>query len=98
MGAPEQKHVAVRNMISFWIFGMCNNFAYNVMLGAAQDILKRSSGSVADEGNSTDHCVESITFRDCAPASAGVVLLCNIIPCLIVKLFCPFFMHHIPYA
>ncbi|KAL6738299.1 hypothetical protein Aduo_011860 [Ancylostoma duodenale] len=98
MGAPEQKHVVVRNMISFWIFGMCNNFAYNVMLGAAQDILKRSSGSVADEGNSTDHCVENITFRDCAPASAGVVLLCNIIPCLIVKLFCPFFMHHIPYA
>ncbi|EYB89942.1 hypothetical protein Y032_0225g2746 [Ancylostoma ceylanicum] len=98
MGAPEQKYVVVRNMISFWIFGMCNNFAYNVMLGAAQDILKRSSGSVAEEGNSTDHCVENITFRDCAPASAGVVLLCNIIPCLIVKLFCPFFMHHIPYA
>ncbi|KAK6039272.1 CLN3 protein [Cooperia oncophora] len=37
-----------------------------------------------------------MTFRDCAPASAGVVLLCNIVPCLIVKLICPFFMHHIP--
>ncbi|VDM78553.1 unnamed protein product [Strongylus vulgaris] len=69
------------------------------MLGAAQDILKKSSGGLESETNTTkDHCVEEITFRDCAPASAGVVLLCNIIPCLIVKLFCPFFMHHIPYA
>lgn len=42
------------------IFGMCNNFAYNVMLGAAQDILKRSSGGIADQGNTTDHCVVNL--------------------------------------
>lgn len=85
-------------MISFWVFGMCNNFAYSVMLGAAQDILKRSSESTLSGSNSTDHCDKEITFRDCAPASVGVVLLCNIVPCLVVKLLCPFFMHHIPYA
>ncbi|VDO82908.1 unnamed protein product [Haemonchus placei] len=99
MGAgPEKKSVAIRNMISFWIFGMCNNFAYSVMLGAAQDILKRNSESATPNANNTEHCVEHITFRDCAPASAGVVLICNILPCLIVKLLCPFFMHHIPYG
>nr|CDJ81899.1 Batten's disease protein Cln3 domain containing protein [Haemonchus contortus] len=99
MGAgPEKKSVAIRNMISFWIFGMCNNFAYSVMLGAAQDILKRNSESATPNANNTEHCVEHISFRDCAPASAGVVLICNILPCLIVKLLCPFFMHHIPYG
>ncbi|VDL75620.1 unnamed protein product [Nippostrongylus brasiliensis] len=95
---PESQFTAIRNMISFWVFGMCNNFAYSVMLGAAQDILKRNSESEDVASNMTEHCVEKITFRDCAPASAGVVLLCNIIPCLIVKMTCPFFMHHIPYA
>ncbi|PIO75653.1 hypothetical protein TELCIR_02301 [Teladorsagia circumcincta] len=39
------------------IFGMCNNFAYSVMLGAAQDILKRNSESNTPDANSTEHCV-----------------------------------------
>ncbi|KAJ1359383.1 hypothetical protein KIN20_018093 [Parelaphostrongylus tenuis] len=98
MRLPKANHVAVRNMMSFWIFGMCNNFAYNVMLGAAQDILIRSSNSTVKVANTSEHCVEVITSRNCSPASAGVVLLCNILPCLMVKLLCPFFMERIPYA
>ncbi|VDM52847.1 unnamed protein product [Angiostrongylus costaricensis] len=98
MRVPSGNYVAVRNMISFWIFGMCNNFAYNVMLGAAQDILTRSSNITGKVANSSERCVEVITSRSCSPASAGVVLLCNILPCLIVKLLCPFFMEHIPYS
>ncbi|KJH48284.1 hypothetical protein DICVIV_05593 [Dictyocaulus viviparus] len=39
------------------IFGMCNNFAYNVMLGAAQDILRRSSNITGKEVNTSEHCV-----------------------------------------
>lgn len=33
-----------RNILSFWILGMCNNYGYAVMLSAAFDILKRFSG------------------------------------------------------
>ncbi|PIO60856.1 CLN3 protein [Teladorsagia circumcincta] len=87
----------VRNMISFWIFGMCNNFGFSVMLSAAQDILNRHERSPFEK-NVTDFCVPAITSRICSPTSAGVVLLCNILPALLVKLMCPFVMHRIPYG
>uniref|UniRef100_A0A1I7WJ38 Battenin n=1 Tax=Heterorhabditis bacteriophora TaxID=37862 RepID=A0A1I7WJ38_HETBA len=80
------------------IFGMCNNFAYSVMLGAAQDILKKSGENNMTESNTTDNCIEEITSRSCSPTSVGVVLLCNILPCLLVKTTCPFFMHRISYG
>ncbi|KJH39852.1 CLN3 protein, partial [Dictyocaulus viviparus] len=38
-----------------------------------------------------------ITTRICSPTSTGVVLLCNIVPGLCVKILCPFIMHRIPY-
>ncbi|KAK5980559.1 Battenin [Trichostrongylus colubriformis] len=81
----------VRNMISFWIFGMCNNFGFSVMLSAAQDILSRRERSPSQQN-------PEITYRICSPTSAGVVLLCNILPALLVKLMCPFVMHRIPYG
>ncbi|PIO74777.1 CLN3 protein, partial [Teladorsagia circumcincta] len=87
----------VRNMISFWIFGVCNNFGFSVMLSAAQDILNRHERSPFEK-NVTDFCVPTITSRICSPTSAGVVLLCNILPALLVKLMCPFVMHRIPYG
>lgn len=31
----------VRNLISFWVLGLCNNYGYVVMLSAALDIIKR---------------------------------------------------------
>ena len=33
------KQFRIRSIISFWIFGLCNNFGYVVMLTAAEDIL-----------------------------------------------------------
>lgn len=33
-----------RNILAFWILGMCNNYGYAVMLSAAFDILKSFSG------------------------------------------------------
>uniref|UniRef100_A0A7I5E764 Battenin n=1 Tax=Haemonchus contortus TaxID=6289 RepID=A0A7I5E764_HAECO len=87
----------VRNMISFWIFGMCNNFTFSAMLSAAQDILNRKERSPFVQ-NVTDVCVPEITSRICSPTSAGVVLLCNVVPALMIKLMCPFVMHRIPYG
>lgn len=33
-----------RNLISFWILGLCNNYGYVVMLTAAHDIIERFNG------------------------------------------------------
>ena len=32
-----------RNLIAFWILGVCNNFGYVVMLSAAHDILSTNT-------------------------------------------------------
>ena len=29
-----------RDLVAYWIFGMCNNFGYVIMLSAAHDIIK----------------------------------------------------------
>ncbi|KAK6732859.1 hypothetical protein RB195_016934 [Necator americanus] len=96
--AATPKNSPYRNLLSFWIFGLCNNFAYSVMLSAAQDILNKHKGEDPIEDNVTDaSCVVEITTRICTPTSTGIVLLCNIIPSLCVKMLCPFVMHRIPY-
>lgn len=33
-----------RNILAFWILGLCNNYGYVVMLSAALDIIKRFDG------------------------------------------------------
>lgn len=33
-----------RNLIAFWILGLCNNYGYVVMLSAAHDILASKFG------------------------------------------------------
>ncbi|KIH56868.1 CLN3 protein [Ancylostoma duodenale] len=96
--AATNKSPDTRNMISFWIFGLCNNFTFSMMLSAAQDILSKQQRTSQLNHNVTDVCIPEITHRICSPTSAGVVLLCNIVPALMVKLFCPFVMHRVPYG
>ena len=38
------KKVRWRNLIAFWILGLCNNYGYVVMLSAAHDILQSKFG------------------------------------------------------
>ncbi|VDM81542.1 unnamed protein product [Strongylus vulgaris] len=68
------------------------------MLSAAQDILSKQHRPIHFVENVTDICIPEITHRVCSPTSAGVVLLCNILPALMIKLMCPFVMHWIPYG
>ncbi|KJH44978.1 CLN3 protein [Dictyocaulus viviparus] len=68
------------------------------MLSAAQDILNKHKDDDPIVKNITDSkCIAEITTRICSPTSTGVVLLCNIVPGLCVKILCPFIMHRIPY-
>lgn len=36
-----------RDLVAYWIFGLCNNFGYVVMLTAAHDIIKELSSEVS---------------------------------------------------
>lgn len=38
-----------RNILSFWILGLCNNYGYVVMLSAAFDIIKQFNGVTVSE-------------------------------------------------
>ncbi|KAM3864032.1 battenin [Diretmus argenteus] len=92
-----------RNWTGFWFLGLCNNFAYVVMLSAAHDILnkQRSQNSttptpdtlvLVSGGNSSN------SSYDCNPVSTAAVLLADILPTLLIKLTAPFFIHLMPYG
>ena len=55
-----------RNIVAFWIFGLCNNFPYVIMLSAAFDILsdlddKRSGDDAAASDYGTLFGLDNVT-------------------------------------
>uniref|UniRef100_A0A3P9L8Z8 Battenin n=1 Tax=Oryzias latipes TaxID=8090 RepID=A0A3P9L8Z8_ORYLA len=86
------------------ILGLCNNFAYVVMLSAAHDILTKEESknatisapvslvATSGVGNSSNG-----TNYDCNPVTTGAVLLADILPTLIIKFIAPVFIHKVPY-
>ncbi|MCP9263483.1 Battenin [Dirofilaria immitis] len=91
-------HSSSRNQFAFWMLGLCNNFAYVIMLSAAEDILSVEDDPKTSSKRIDDPCQSSVVHRQCQPLSTGSVLLANIIPSLIVKIFYPFVMHHVPFG
>ncbi|KAL7860680.1 hypothetical protein AOLI_G00170290 [Acnodon oligacanthus] len=98
----EDRFQRFRNQSGFWLLGLCNNFAYVVMLSAAHDILKKQESHNAtvttpapgllqsDSGNSSRY--------DCNPVSTAAVLLADIVPTFLIKLTAPFYIHKVPYG
>ena len=91
-----------RNLVAFWLIGLCNNFGYVVMLSAAFDIMKEennnnnnSTGQI--NNNNINNRSHNATGFQCNPISTGVVLLADIFPTLVIKLTAPFFMQRINY-
>ena len=78
-----------RNLIGFWIIGLCNNFSYVVMLSAAFDILKEQRGEKTKSDKGSGFV--------CHLTSTGVVLLADILPTLVIKLTAPFYMQKVSY-
>ncbi|CAG0894246.1 unnamed protein product [Cyprideis torosa] len=77
-----------RNLVAFWLLGLCNNFAYVVMLSAAHDILYRlEQGHLVVEPSK----VTKVPGRDCNPTSTGAILLADVLPGILVKVVAPFF-------
>ncbi|XP_012280291.1 battenin [Orussus abietinus] len=83
-----------RNLVAFWILGLCNNYGYVVMLSAAHDILKDKFETT--EQHPEDEITNSTSSRSCNTLSTGAILLADILPSLGIKLvgpFLPVFIH-----
>ncbi|KAF8368107.1 cln-3.2 [Pristionchus pacificus] len=81
-----------RNLGAFWLLGLCNNFAYVIMLSAAKDILEKGT-----EQPDSKVCNETIVHRDCSQMSTGSVLLADIIPSLLIKTAAPVLLQNVPF-
>ncbi|XP_026567898.1 battenin isoform X3 [Pseudonaja textilis] len=86
------------------LLGLCNNFAYVVMLSAAHDIL---SNQKVPEHNGTrpippsaspENTTTNTSRYDCNTISTGAVLLADILPTLFIKFSAPFCIHLFPYG
>ncbi|XP_070585752.1 battenin-like isoform X1 [Erythrolamprus reginae] len=93
-----------RNNIGFWLLGLCNNFAYVVMLSAAHDILSHQKvpGHNGTEpippSASPENTTANTSRYDCNTISTGAVLLADILPTLFIKFSAPFCIHLFPYG
>uniref|UniRef100_A0A8C0RUW2 Battenin n=2 Tax=Canis lupus familiaris TaxID=9615 RepID=A0A8C0RUW2_CANLF len=90
-----------KNVMGFWLLGLCNNFSYVVMLSAAHDILSHQRASenqshVDPDPPPTAH--NSSSRFDCNSVSTAAVLLADILPTLIIKLLAPLGLHLLPYS
>lgn len=99
------RSVQRRNWAGFWLLGLCNNFAYVVMLSAAHDILKKQESQNATASSWVTLAVDvqagnssNSSSYDCNPVSTAAVLLADILPTLVIKLFAPFVIHKLPYG
>ncbi|XP_048372276.1 battenin isoform X2 [Sphaerodactylus townsendi] len=92
-----------RNNAGFWLLGLCNNFAYVVMLSAAHDILSHQkvpsgNGTISTPLSTNPGNVSNTSRYDCNMISTGAVLLADILPTLLIKFSAPFYIHLLPYG
>lgn len=102
----SQTSALKRNLVAFWFLGLCNNFAYVVMLSAAHDILKEeeADNSHSNETTNATTLAPSTTssgnedeYLSCNPVSTGAILLADILPTLVIKFTAPFYIQRLPY-
>lgn len=86
----------VRNWIGFWLLGLCNNYAYVIMLSAAHDLLSKEfhEDDTLHEDLAGNHTIVpgNHTTHTCNPMSTGAILLADILPSLMTKALSPFLL------
>ncbi|XP_054708733.1 battenin-like [Uloborus diversus] len=85
---PEETPEKYRNLLAFWILGVCNNFGYVIMLSAAFDLLHPDHHGEKQVDYYT--VMNSTNETVCNPISTGAILLADIIPSLLIKMIAPF--------
>ncbi|KAL5015071.1 hypothetical protein ScPMuIL_009341 [Solemya velum] len=101
----ESKWLRRRNLLGFWFLGLCNNFAYVIMLSAAHDILLQQENSTMHESHSQTIATDETTgsqdnetqYLECSKISTGAILLADILPTLCIKFTAPFYIQKISY-
>ncbi|KAJ7383423.1 G1/S-specific cyclin cln3 [Desmophyllum pertusum] len=70
-----------RNLIGFWLLGLCNDFGYVVMLSAAYDILAENSSNHGHQKSDNSSLMletvgssNSSDGMECNPLSTGVYI------------------------
>jgi len=98
------RFTSARNLTGFWLLGLCNNFAYVVMLTAASDILEDKPDTKHNETNSTTAHPFVLTHNDshklvehCNKIGTGAILLADILPTLLIKITAPLYLMKVPY-
>ncbi|XP_069508205.1 battenin isoform X2 [Ambystoma mexicanum] len=108
---PRSSSIQWRNAAGFWLLGLCNNFAYVIMLSAAHDILQKqeTNKTALVLLDSNDELEKAMTLSlkaehlsngsryDCNSVSTAAILLADILPTLIIKFTAPFYIHLLPY-
>ena len=84
-------------VVSYWLLGLCNNFAYVIMLSAAHDILSPNKNNT-NNGSHAANASNKTNRYDCNDMSTGTILLADILPGICIKLVAPFFVHKIKYS
>ena len=89
------KYYAEFVVVSYWLLGLSNNFAYVIMLSAAHDILGPAESNKNSTTNESTHHQNQTNKYDCNELSTGAILLADILPGIAIKLIAPFFVHKI---
>lgn len=88
---PESKTVKYRNLTGFWLLGLCNNYAYVIMLSAAHDILAVDFDANSHNNTATTTPASAnSSSKDCNKISTGAILLADVLPSLLIKSIAPF--------
>ncbi|XP_014088453.1 battenin [Bactrocera oleae] len=77
-----------RDLVAYWLLGLCNNYGYVVMLTAAHDII--SAFESETQASKVLELAANSTQRRCNKMSTSAVLLADIIPSFLVKFLAPF--------
>lgn len=81
-----------RDILAFWILGLTTEFGYCVIICAAHDIMQGfgpSSDKNAESLKASDDPV-SIRHNVCNTPSAGILLIADIAPSMLMNILCPF--------
>jgi battenin len=75
------KQYSVFVVVCYFFLGLCNNFAYVVMLSAAHDILSGDETKTNSTSKSTENGLNKTYNKyDCNELSTGTILLADILP------------------
>lgn len=87
-----------RNLLAYWILGLCTEIGYIIIISAAHDILHSFEFSNEPDVNPTEiplllrnHSDAAIHYQQvCEKPSAGILLVADIVPAVLMSILCPF--------